>query len=218
MHFARWIQTIYWRTSLRRDEAKYFYRRISSCGSVTCSFRKDLLRICVFPSHLWVSDITELIKQLLKLYEALTERYSECVNWLEEDRNDNIFFDANLNPSTKAMQGQEQGRRTQIANRRTKRPWFYVVKDCKATAPAWFRIAWQVLYIDKFYISWQVLIFNKFIYLDLQRENSWLLFIEKQVYIYNMFYKFHDKFYILTSLIYYVTSFIYFVTSFNCAL
>ena len=100
-HFARWIQTIYWRTSLRRDEAKYFYRRISSYWSGTCSFRKDLLRICVFPSHLWVSDITELIKQLLKLYEALTERYSECVNWLEEDRNDNIVFDANLNPSTK---------------------------------------------------------------------------------------------------------------------
>ena len=33
---ARWIQTIYWRTSLRRVEAKYFYRRIRSCGSVTC--------------------------------------------------------------------------------------------------------------------------------------------------------------------------------------
>ena len=120
MHFARWIQKIYWRTSLRRDEAKYFYRRISSCGSVTCSFRKDLLRICVFPSHLWVSDITELIKQLLKLYEALTERYSECVNWLEEDRNDNIVFDVNLNPSTKAMQGQEQGRGLEFLSRKPK--------------------------------------------------------------------------------------------------
>ena len=120
MHFARWIQTIYWRTSLRRDEAKYSYRRISSCGSVTCSFRKDLLRICVFPSHLWVPDITELIKQLLKLYEALTERYSECVNWLEEDRNDNIVFDANLNPSTKAMQGQEQGRGLEFLSRKSK--------------------------------------------------------------------------------------------------
>ena len=29
-------------------EAKYFYRRIRSCGSVTCPFRKDLARICVY--------------------------------------------------------------------------------------------------------------------------------------------------------------------------
>ena len=36
-------------------------------------------------------DITELIKQLLKLYEGLTERYRERVNWLEEDRDDNSF-------------------------------------------------------------------------------------------------------------------------------
>ena len=75
-------------------------------------------------------DITELIKQLLNLYEALTERYSECVNWLEEDRNDNIVFDANLNPSTKAMQGQEHGRGLEFLGRKSKRPWFYVVKDC----------------------------------------------------------------------------------------
>ena len=34
---------------------------------------------------------TELIKQLLKLYEGLTERYSEGINWLEEDRSDNSF-------------------------------------------------------------------------------------------------------------------------------
>ena len=34
-------------------------------------------------------DITELIKQLLKLYEGLTERYRERVNWLEEDRDYN---------------------------------------------------------------------------------------------------------------------------------
>ena len=97
MHFAQWIQMIYWRTSLRRDEAKYFYSRISSCGSVTCSFRKDLPRICVFPSHLESrncdisEDITELIKQLLKLYEGLTERYRERINWREEDCNDNSF-------------------------------------------------------------------------------------------------------------------------------
>ena len=32
----------------RRVEAKYFYRRIRSCGSVTCPFRKDLPRICVY--------------------------------------------------------------------------------------------------------------------------------------------------------------------------
>ena len=76
---------------------KIFYRRISSCGSVTCSFRKDLPRICVFPSHLESrncdisEDITELIKQLLKLYEGLTERYRERINWLEEDCNDNSF-------------------------------------------------------------------------------------------------------------------------------
>ena len=36
-------------------------------------------------------DITELIKQLLLLYEGLTERYRERVNWLEEDRDDNSF-------------------------------------------------------------------------------------------------------------------------------
>ena len=36
-------------------------------------------------------DITEPIKQLLKLYEGLTERYRERVNWLEEDRDDNSF-------------------------------------------------------------------------------------------------------------------------------
>ena len=36
-------------------------------------------------------DITELIKQLLKLYEGLTERYRARVNWLEEDRDDNSF-------------------------------------------------------------------------------------------------------------------------------
>ena len=35
--------------------------------------------------------ITELIKQLLKLYEGLTERYGERVNWLEKDRDDNSF-------------------------------------------------------------------------------------------------------------------------------
>ena len=97
MHFAQWIQMIYWRPSLRRDEAKYFYSRISSCGSVTCSFRKDLPRNCVFPSHLESrncdisEDITELIKQLLKLYEVLTERYRERINWLEEHCNDNSF-------------------------------------------------------------------------------------------------------------------------------
>ena len=91
MHFARWIQTIYWRKKKKKKKKKYFYRRISSCGSITCSFREDLLRICVFPSHLWVSDITELIKQLLKLYEGLTERYRERINWLEEDCNDNSF-------------------------------------------------------------------------------------------------------------------------------
>ena len=56
------------------------------------------------------------------------------------------------------------------------------------------------IYRDKFYFL------TSFIYLYLQREYSWLLFIEKQVYICNMFYKLHDKFYILTSLIYYVTS------------
>ena len=33
-------------------------------------------------------DITELIKQLLKLYEGLTR---ERVNWLEEGRDDNSF-------------------------------------------------------------------------------------------------------------------------------
>ena len=31
-------------------------------------------------------DITELIKELLKLYEGLTGRYGERVNWPEEDR------------------------------------------------------------------------------------------------------------------------------------
>ena len=36
-------------------------------------------------------DITELIKQLLKWYEGLTERYRERVNWREEDRDDNSF-------------------------------------------------------------------------------------------------------------------------------
>ena len=36
-------------------------------------------------------NITELIKQLLKLYLALTERYRERVKWLEEDRDDNSF-------------------------------------------------------------------------------------------------------------------------------
>ena len=65
-------------------------------------------------------DITEPIKQLLKLYEGLTERYRERVNWLEEDRNDNIVFDANLNPSTKAMQGQEQGRGLEFLSRKSK--------------------------------------------------------------------------------------------------
>ena len=38
-------------------------------------------------------DITELIKQLLKLYEGLTERYRECINWLEEDRENGEFLD-----------------------------------------------------------------------------------------------------------------------------
>ena len=33
--------------------------------------------------------ITELIKQLLQLWEGLTGRYRERVNWLEEDRDDN---------------------------------------------------------------------------------------------------------------------------------
>ena len=36
-------------------------------------------------------NITELIKQLLKLYKGLTERYRERVNWLEEDRDENSF-------------------------------------------------------------------------------------------------------------------------------
>ena len=36
-------------------------------------------------------DITGLIKQLLKLYEGLTERYRERINWREEDCNDNSF-------------------------------------------------------------------------------------------------------------------------------
>ena len=54
------------------------------------------------------------------MYEALTERYSECVNWLEKDRNGNIVFDANLNSSTKAMQGQEQGRGLEFLRRKSK--------------------------------------------------------------------------------------------------
>ena len=37
-------------------------------------------------------------------------------------------------------------------------------------------------------ISWQVLISNKFYILTFKTRNSWLLFIEKQVYICNMFY------------------------------
>ena len=37
-------------------------------------------------------DITELIKQLLKLYEGLTDRYRECINWLEEDQDDDSFL------------------------------------------------------------------------------------------------------------------------------
>ena len=37
-------------------------------------------------------DITELIKQLLKLYEGLTDRYRECINWLEEDQDDYSFL------------------------------------------------------------------------------------------------------------------------------
>ena len=128
---------------------KVIYRRISSCGSVTCSFRKDLLRICVFPSHLWVSDITELIKQLLKLYEALSKWYSECVNWLEEDRNDNIVFDANLNPSTKAMQGQEQGRGSEFLSRK--------IEGLRDLGFTWSKIAKQPLLRDsglrdKFYM------------------------------------------------------------------
>ena len=76
--------------------------------------------MCFSFASLSLGHITELIKQLLKLYEALTERYSECVNWLEEDRNDNIVFDANLNPSTKAMQGQEQGRGLEFLSRKSK--------------------------------------------------------------------------------------------------
>ena len=49
--------------------------------------------LCIFESRKCniSEDITELIKQLLKLYEGLTERYRERVNWLEEDRDDNSF-------------------------------------------------------------------------------------------------------------------------------
>ena len=138
MHFVQKIQMIYWRTSLRRDEAKCFYRRISSCGSVTCSFRKDLPRISVFPSHLESrncdisEDITELIKQLLKLYEGLTERYRERINWLEEDCNDNSFryLIPNLYLSTKAaMQGQEQGRGLEFLSRKSKDQGTLVLSD-----------------------------------------------------------------------------------------
>ena len=120
------IQMIYWRTSLRRDEAKYFYRRISSCGSVTCSFRKDLPRICVFPSHLESrncdisEDITELIKQLLKLYEGLTERYRERINWLEEDCNDNSCRCQPVPVDEGCNQGQEQGRGLEFLSRKSK--------------------------------------------------------------------------------------------------
>ena len=48
------------------------------------------------------------------------KRYSEYVNWLEEDRNDNRVFDANLNPSTKAMEGQEQGQGLEFLSHKSK--------------------------------------------------------------------------------------------------
>ena len=86
--------------------------------------------ISVFPSHLHESrncdiseDITELIKQLLKLYEGLTERYRERINWLEEDCNDNSFryLIPDLYLWTKAaMQGQEQGRGLEFLSRKSK--------------------------------------------------------------------------------------------------
>ena len=36
-------------------------------------------------------EITEVIEQLLKLYENLTERYRECLHWLGEGSKDNSF-------------------------------------------------------------------------------------------------------------------------------
>ena len=97
MHFARWIQTIYWRTSLRRVEAKYFYRNLEAVDRLL-ALSERICREFVFFLRIFESrncdireDITELIKQLLKLYEGLTERYRERVNWLEEDRDDNSF-------------------------------------------------------------------------------------------------------------------------------
>ena len=58
-----------------------------------------ICRDCVFFLRIFESrncdiseEITELIKQLLKLYEGLTERYRERVNWLEEDRNKFYIF------------------------------------------------------------------------------------------------------------------------------
>ena len=78
-------------------------------------------------------DITELIKQLLKLYEGLTERYRELVNWLEEDRDDNSF---RCQPeSVEEGNARSEGRlrfsvsKSQIQGL-IKGPLFYVVKDC----------------------------------------------------------------------------------------
>ena len=55
--------------------------------------REFVFFLCIFESRNCdiSEDITELIKQILKLYEGLTERYRERVNWLEEDRDDNSY-------------------------------------------------------------------------------------------------------------------------------
>ena len=98
-------------TSILRDEFKRFIEELPNEDLRQSTFTEELEvadrllarseRICrefVFFLRSFESrncdiseDITELIKQLLKLYEGLTERYRERVNWLEKDRGDNSF-------------------------------------------------------------------------------------------------------------------------------
>ena len=83
-------------------------------------FQKGFTANLCFSFASWVSDITELIKQLLKLYEGLTERYRERINWLEEDCNDNSCRCQPVPVDEGCNQGQEQGRGLEFLSRKSK--------------------------------------------------------------------------------------------------
>ena len=109
--FKRFIEQLPYeelRHSIFTEELEVADRLLAPSETICREF-VFFLRIFVSRNCDISEDITELIKQLFKLYEGLTGRYRERVS-----------FDVHPNPSTKAMPGEEEGRGLAFLSRKSK--------------------------------------------------------------------------------------------------